>query len=192
MHKSLPLIFISLLVLGGCSFIPYIPGVTPYQMDIQQGNIYSAAKVASLRPGMSKAKVTLIFGVPLIKDPFHPNRWDYVYTMRHNGKVIDRRHIALFFKHGQLVNIDDGNPADAAHFKARTPEHPSSASEPASPPAPTPAPAMLMPKTGSTTPSPNPAGALNPDNKDKTKTQPNPATSPMNSMGTSPAGALLP
>ncbi len=120
MHKSLPIIF-ALLFLGGCTYIPDIPGITPYKMDIQQGNIFTPAQVAALRPGMNKARVILIFGTPLLKDPFHADRWDYIYTMQYEGKLIDKRHIALFFKDGLLVRIDDGNPADAARFNAATP-----------------------------------------------------------------------
>ena len=104
-------------------------------MDIQQGNIFTPAQVAALRPGMTEAKVVLIFGSPLLKDPFHADRWDYIYTMRHNGKLIDKRHIALFFKNNKLVRIDDGIPADAARFNAAPPIQ-TFESSPESPPMP--------------------------------------------------------
>ena len=68
-----------LLVLSGCGFVPRIPGVSPYRIDIQQGNYISQDMVGQLKPGMSKEQVRLTLGTPLLTDIFHADHWDYVY-----------------------------------------------------------------------------------------------------------------
>ena len=36
-------------------------------------------------PGMSRAQVRDVLGSPLLADPFHADRWDYVFTIRRQG-----------------------------------------------------------------------------------------------------------
>jgi outer membrane protein assembly factor BamE len=45
-------------------------------------------------------------GTPLIIDPFHPNRWDYVYMTGKAGDVNRVRGITLEFEENRLVRID--------------------------------------------------------------------------------------
>ena len=59
--------------------MPRIPGVTPYRIEIQQGNYVSQDMVAQLKPGMTKEQVRFVLGTPLVTDIFHADRWDYVY-----------------------------------------------------------------------------------------------------------------
>src|SRR5688572_23392774 len=75
----------SLLLLTSCGFVPQIPGVKPYRIDIQQGNYISQDMVAQLKPGMSKEQVRLALGTPLLTDIFHADRWDYVYWREKPG-----------------------------------------------------------------------------------------------------------
>ena len=51
----------------------------PYKIDVQQGNFLDQEMVAKLKPGMTRSQVRFLLGTPLIADPFHPDRWDYVY-----------------------------------------------------------------------------------------------------------------
>ena len=86
-----------LALLAACSHAPRIPGITPYKMDIQQGNFVSQEMVAQLKPGMTREQVRFILGTPLVTDIFHADRWDYVYWREApNGKREERR-VALFF-----------------------------------------------------------------------------------------------
>lgn len=90
--------------LSGCG-VPRIPGITPYKPEIQQGNYLSREVVAQVKPGMSREQVRFILGTPLLTDPFHAERWDYVYWREaENGKREERR-IALFFTDGKLDRI---------------------------------------------------------------------------------------
>jgi outer membrane protein assembly factor BamE len=85
------------VLVGACSGVPRIPGITPYKMDIQQGNFVSQEMVAQLKPGMTREQVRFILGTPLVADIFHADRWDYVYWREApNGKREERR-VALFF-----------------------------------------------------------------------------------------------
>src|SRR5258706_4340478 len=61
--------------LAGCG-VPRIPGITPYRMEIQQGNFLSQEAITKLKPGMSRDEVKLILGTPLLTDIFHADRWD--------------------------------------------------------------------------------------------------------------------
>ena len=63
-----------LVLSSGCSYVPHIPGVTPYRIEIQQGNFISPDMLAQLKPGMSKEQVRLVLGTPLLTDIFHAER----------------------------------------------------------------------------------------------------------------------
>jgi outer membrane protein assembly factor BamE len=92
--------------LSGCG-VPTIPGVTPYRMEIQQGNFISQEMVASLSPGMSKDQVRATLGTPLLTDIFHADRWDYVYTREpQGGGPREQRKLAVHFADGKLVRLD--------------------------------------------------------------------------------------
>ena len=62
----------------GCSYIPTIPGTTPFKMEIQQGNFITQEMVSRLKPDMSREQVRFVLGTPLVADMFHADRWDYI------------------------------------------------------------------------------------------------------------------
>ncbi|MDR6233954.1 outer membrane protein assembly factor BamE [Pseudomonas oryzihabitans] len=82
---------ISLAMLAGCS----LPGV--YKIDIQQGNVVTQDMIDQLRPGMTRQQVRFIMGTPLIQDTFHPNRWDYLYSMQAAGGQRKQERVSLVF-----------------------------------------------------------------------------------------------
>jgi len=103
------LLFASLAACG----VPRIPGITPYQPEIQQGNYVSQEMISQVKPGMTREQVRFILGTPLLTDIFHADRWDYVYWREaENGKRESRR-LALFFDDGKLARIagDVASPA---------------------------------------------------------------------------------
>ena len=55
--------------LAACSYAPRIPGVTPYRMEIQQGNFVSQEMVSQLKSGMSREQV-----LPPVLGRVHPIR----------------------------------------------------------------------------------------------------------------------
>lgn len=60
----------------------------PYRVDVVQGNVVTQEVMALVQPGLGRAQVREILGTPLLADPFHANRWDYVFTIRRQGVPI--------------------------------------------------------------------------------------------------------
>jgi outer membrane protein assembly factor BamE len=89
---------------GACSWLP-----EPHKLDIEQGNAITLEEFESLYTGMTQAEVLEAVGAPLIKDPFHNYRWDYVYRLK-PGKGRERHsQFTLYFRDGILVKIDGEN-----------------------------------------------------------------------------------
>jgi outer membrane protein assembly factor BamE len=106
--RHINLILIVALLLGGCSIptLPTLPGLTPYKMDVQQGNVVTQEMIAKVQPGMTRSQVRFALGTPLIVDPFRTDRWDYVYLYQKAGVLTEQRRIAVIFKDDKLVRID--------------------------------------------------------------------------------------
>jgi len=122
---SLPL----LALLGGCSYLPTwdslptLPSVTgekvlgmltPYRVEVVQGNVLTKEMVARVKPGMPKAQVRDLLGSPLLTDVFHEARWDYVFTIRRQGAAPQQRLVVALFDGDKLKSLDvpDDLPAE--------------------------------------------------------------------------------
>lgn len=102
------LIIVALLLSAcGNTFTPKLPSFTPHKMDIRQGNLITPAMREKLKLGMSRAQVRSIFGTPLINDAMHQARWDYIYRLEKNYKLVEKQHMILFFDNDHLKRIDD-------------------------------------------------------------------------------------
>ena len=104
LYRRFIYIFLTLLLLAsnGC-----------YKIDIRQGNFIEQATVDRLQLGMSKQQVVRLLGTPMVVDPFHLQRWDYIYTFypRGNQNQGQRRHLSLFFEGDSLSRIEgDSEP----------------------------------------------------------------------------------
>jgi outer membrane protein assembly factor BamE len=55
--------------------------ISPYKIDIVQGNVVTREQLAEIKPGMPKAQVRDILGTALLVSVFHADRWDYVFTL---------------------------------------------------------------------------------------------------------------
>ncbi len=88
--------------------------VTPYKMDIVQGNFVSKEQAAALKPGMSRAQVRDILGTPLLASIFHVDRWDYVFTFKRQGLEPQARKVTVFFKGDTFERLEaDALPTEA-------------------------------------------------------------------------------
>jgi outer membrane protein assembly factor BamE len=65
-----------------------------------------------LEVGMTQRQVAYVLGNPLIKDTFNPNRWDYLYQLERGDEVLNRYHIAVYFKDGLYTHFDGTLPKD--------------------------------------------------------------------------------
>jgi outer membrane protein assembly factor BamE len=77
-----------------------------YQLDIQQGNLFTKTQVESLKPGMSKHQVMLTMGSPSVVNPFRQSRWDYVSTYRRGNGRMETKDLVLYFEGDSLTKIE--------------------------------------------------------------------------------------
>ena len=98
------LILNTIIAVSACNYIP-----KPYKIDIPQGNKFLQSDVSKLKTGMTERQVQYILGSPIIQDKFHPNRWDYIYSMKPGKGKLQKRHLTLHFKAGLLERIESGS-----------------------------------------------------------------------------------
>lgn len=101
------------LCLGACSNLgtrtrDALSAVTPYKVEVVQGNFVSKEQVEQLKPGMSRQQVREVLGTSLLTDVFHADRWDYVFTIRRQGVDAQQRHLTVYFK-GEVLDRFDGD-----------------------------------------------------------------------------------
>ena len=101
--------------LNGCSVDRYF---LEYRVNVQQGNVVEQKQIIQLRPAMTRDQVRYVLGTPLLQDPFHANRWDYVYRYEDGATgQVTMRNISIYFNAaGQLERVGGdvaaGQPAD--------------------------------------------------------------------------------
>lgn len=78
-----------------------------YKPDVQQGNTFDEKQLSKLKVGMNPQQVVFVMGTALLKDPFHKNRWDYLYTFAKGQGKTERRLLTLYFENNLLSKIDD-------------------------------------------------------------------------------------
>ena len=76
-----------------------------YKIDVQQGNIVTQEMVDQLRPNMNTRQVRFVMGTPLLVDPFHPQRWDYIYSNQPGGEERVQKRITLLFEDDRLIGL---------------------------------------------------------------------------------------
>lgn len=100
----------SLLIALGCitavsACASWLP--EPHKLDLQQGNTVKLEQLESIKLGMTKSEVRKIMGSPMLADPFHTQRWDYIYRFIPNKGFERKSLLTLYFKEDVLVKIDD-------------------------------------------------------------------------------------
>ncbi|MGQ0597349.1 outer membrane protein assembly factor BamE [Aquabacterium sp.] len=78
----------------------------PYKVDVVQGNVVTQEIMAQIQPGLGRMQVKEILGTPLLADPFHTDRWDYVFTIRRQGVADQQRRVSVFFKNDAVERFD--------------------------------------------------------------------------------------
>jgi outer membrane protein assembly factor BamE len=53
-----------------------------YRANISQGNIVEEEDLDQVEVGMTRNQVRFLLGTPMVADPFHQDRWDYVYYVK--------------------------------------------------------------------------------------------------------------
>ena len=87
---------IAAFVLDGCV----------YRAAISQGNLLKDEDLDQVEIGMTQSQVRFLLGTPLIDDPFHRNRWDYVYYLRLGRQPATfKRWVTIEFEDGVVTEI---------------------------------------------------------------------------------------
>jgi len=127
MKRLLVLLVPPLLV--ACSSAPGITSyLTPYRIDVRQGNMVTQEMVAQLKPGLTRDQVRFILGTPLVADMFHADRWDYVYRFRpgRDQQDLQQRNLIVYFQDGKLSRVDGDVVASQPGAAADAPTKPAS------------------------------------------------------------------
>ena len=97
MRRVSPLLVAALtLSLAGC-----------FKPEIRQGNFITDDMISKVKVGMTQPQVMYVMGRPMVQDPFHTNRWDYVrYVNPNDGRPIQNWHVIMFFESGKLARVE--------------------------------------------------------------------------------------
>ena len=99
-------ILLFLPLLAACSNTPQITNyLSPYRIDVRQGNFVTQEMVAQLKPGLTRDQVRFILGSPLVADMFHIDRWDYVYRFQPGHGEVQQRTLTVFFQDNKLTRV---------------------------------------------------------------------------------------
>ncbi|MBU6258280.1 MAG: outer membrane protein assembly factor BamE [Burkholderiales bacterium] len=111
MRSPLPILVIlaATTALGGCEAMQRTGNlfgfIKPYRIDLVQGNVVTKEQAAQLKIGMTRLQVRDVLGTPILADPFHADRWDYIFTLRRQGAPLQRRSVVVTFEDDKLKTI---------------------------------------------------------------------------------------
>ncbi|WP_239365450.1 outer membrane protein assembly factor BamE [Snodgrassella communis] len=106
MKKIYCLLAVAVLGLSACSTAK-LAQIPSYKLKIIQGNELDQKVVNSLQPGMSREQVQMLLGTPLLRDPFHANRWDYLFMISRASQIQEERKLTLYFDaNGKLIHAE--------------------------------------------------------------------------------------
>ena len=96
MQKTIAILLLSLPAFAGCVYVA----------PLAQGNVIEQEDVDTLEVGMTRSQVRFLLGTPMIDDPFHADRWDYVYYLKPGRKdAVGRRWVAVIFEGDTVSEI---------------------------------------------------------------------------------------
>ena len=95
------LIFVVLL-----SFVMSATSGCVFRAGISQGNIIEQDDLDQLEVGMTRNQVRFLLGTPMVDDPFHADRWDYVYYLKVGRQdTLNKRWVSVLFDEGAVTEI---------------------------------------------------------------------------------------
>lgn len=95
-----------LLIIALLLFTVPVTSSCVYQAAISQGNLLKQEDLDQLEVGMTRSQVRFLLGTPMIDDPFHEERWDYVYYLRvGREQARAKRWVSVFFEGDTVSEI---------------------------------------------------------------------------------------
>jgi outer membrane protein assembly factor BamE len=99
MRHLLPLLVLLAAAFGSAGCV--------YRPNIQQGNLLEAEDVDQVTVGMTRSQVRYVLGTPMVSDPFHPDRWDYVYSLKvGRTRKADTAHLVVHFADDKVTRVE--------------------------------------------------------------------------------------
>lgn len=80
--------------------------VTPYRVEVVQGNVVTKEQMVVVKPGLTRDQVRQVLGAPLLADPFHGDRWDYVFLIRRQGTEPQQRAVVINFSGDTVKSVE--------------------------------------------------------------------------------------
>lgn len=78
----------------------------PYRIDLPQGNYLTRETVDRVKEGMTRDQVRFLLGTPLLRDMFHPDRWDYVFRYKFPSGDVEQRKVTVRFRDDRVTSIE--------------------------------------------------------------------------------------
>jgi len=134
MRRLLPMLFLLVVAMASSGCV--------YRPNIQQGNLLKPEDVDQVTAGMTRSQVRYLLGTPMVSDPFHPDRWDYVFTFkRGRATKTDTAHFIVYFEGDKVSRVERPDlpsplPAPPAGGNPDKPKEPAAEAEREPPPPP--------------------------------------------------------
>lgn len=107
-------IVLAAMLATGCSSVRF-PGV--FRIDVGQGNLITKEMIDKLRVGMTPRQVEYVMGSAMITDTFHPDRWDYLYSLETGKGIMMQNQLTLYFENERLARIDTARYKDPEQLR---------------------------------------------------------------------------
>ena len=77
-----------------------------YRANISQGNIVEEEDLDQVEIGMTRNQVRFLLGTPMVADPFHQDRWDYMYYVKiGRNDATAKRWVTILFDEETVTDI---------------------------------------------------------------------------------------
>jgi outer membrane protein assembly factor BamE len=84
-----------------------------YRVDVQQGNLLKDRDIDAVQAGMTRSQVRFLLGTPVVDDPFHNDRWNYVYYFQPgSSKRAEKRWVMVLFTDDKVAEVRRDVPFD--------------------------------------------------------------------------------
>jgi outer membrane protein assembly factor BamE len=84
-----------------------------YRANMSQGNLIEQEDLDQVEIGMTRKQVRFLLGTPLVDDPFHQARWDYVYFIRiGRDSATFKRWVTIIFENDIVAEIRSDQELD--------------------------------------------------------------------------------
>jgi len=101
--RSAPIVLAACLLLAGCGLIEVD------RLEVRQGNDLDVRQIRALEVGMTRTEVVELLGTPVVENPFHRDRWDYLYYTTEAGEGLKAppRRLSVHFRDDRVSRVED-------------------------------------------------------------------------------------